>query len=88
MHPPLMVYLPEDDAALLGGPKTIATGGIGHLLERQVADIDHRLAELVTDREALAPQICRWMAVERQGLDALQLFEEYEGTDIRKFHAI
>ena len=73
VSPPLMVYLPEDDAALSRGPEEIAAGGVHHLQEREIAVADHRLAELTVDRQALLND--RGGMVERKRL-AVELFPD------------
>ena len=63
VHTTLMVYLPEDNAAMLRGSYAIATGGIEHLLPCQVACARHCLTKLITDGEAALPEVGRAMSV-------------------------
>ena len=61
----LQVYLPEDDAPPPGGPQAVAAGGMEHLLPAEQSAADHDVAERAVHRQALLPESCRGMAVER-----------------------
>ena len=54
-NPTLLVDLPEDDAPLARGPQPVMAGRMEHLLLRQIATADYRLAELAVHRQAAHP---------------------------------
>jgi len=57
VSPLLVVYLPEDHAAVLRGAHPIADGSAGHLLIAEIAAVDHSLAELVLQRPTALPEV-------------------------------